>query len=406
MSFTPIPNPLPVSLGVEYLAPFGDLIANELTPSIQLDFVYGINTQTGVSTTANGASVDTDAARLRLQTSTATNGSAIFQSRRPCRYRPGQGIVARFTPLFTIGVADSTQIMGAGSGANGYFFGFNGATFGICHRINSSDTWIPQSTWNGDKCDGTGASGFNWDKTDGNVCQIKYPYLGYGNITFWVQNQATSTWILCHTIRYTNTTNAVQLRNPSLFFYAQAINSGNASNLTMYSGSVGFFLAGKRDFPTSPRWAIDNNKSGITTEANILSIRNATTYNGITNTSLIRLTQISFASSAASGVSTLRIKINATLGGSPSYTTINGTTADGGVTITNGNSVSSYDTAGTTVTGGTYIFNASTGNGGGGAVIDLTPYSLFIAAGETATISVSSTISSAAAVSVNWIEDI
>lgn len=389
-----------------FTSPFGDLIAQALTPSVQLDFVYGINTQTGVSTTANSATVDTNASRLRLQTGTNTAGSAIFNSRRIVKYRPGQGVIARFTPAFTTGVANSTQIMGIGNASNGYFFGFNGTSFGICHRNGGADSWIAQTSWNGDKCDGTGASAFNWNKTYGTVCQIKYPYLGYGNITFWVEDTTTSQMILCHTIRYNDTSATVQLTNPNLQFYAQALNSGNNTNLIMYCGSVGVFICGERSFVGGPRWAYDNNKSGITAETNIFSLRNATTYNGVTNRSLIRLTQFSIGSQAATGLYVIRFRIGATVGGAPSFATINGTTADNGVTITSGNSIASVDTAGTTSTGGTYIFNLSGSNAAGSEVIDLTPYNLFIAPGETLTIGGFSTISTGISCSLNWNEDI
>lgn len=185
----------------------------------------------------------------------------------------------------------------------------------------------------------------------------------------------------------------------------QALNSGNTSNLTMYCGSVGIFLSGKRSYIGNPKWAIDNNKSGVTTETNILTLKNATTYNGVSNRALMRISNISVSSSAASGVADIRLKINSTLGGSPSYTTINGTTGDGGVTITSGNSVASYDVAGTTVTGGTYIFGLTVDNPNSN-IIDLESYNIFVAPGETLTISGFSTISSAIAVAINWVEDV
>lgn len=386
------------------LSGFGTLETAELTPIMQLDFVYGINSQTGVSTVANSAIVDTDSGRLRLQSGTNSAGSAIFNSRKPARYRPGQGITARFTPIFTTGVASSTQIIGAGNVNDGYFFGYNGTTFGVLHRKGGTDTWIAQADWNGDKVNNAEVS-FVYDPTKGSPVMIKYPFLGFGNITFWVQHPTTSRWVLVHTIQYSNTVNTIQVGNPSLFFYAQSLNAGNTANLTMYCGSVGIFLSGDRSFVGSPKWAWDNNKSSITTETNLLTLKNATTYNGVTNRGLIRLNSVSISSSAASGVAVFRLKINTTLGGSPSYTTINGSTADGGITITSGNSVASYDTAGTTITGGTYQWGSTVDNPGGGD-IDLLPYDLFIAPGEIGTFSGFSTITAALGMVINWSEDL
>lgn len=150
---------------------------------------------------------------------------------------------------------------------------------------------------------------------------------------------------------------------------------------------------------------MDNNKSTITTETNILSIRNATTYNGVTNRSLIRMSFISGGVSAANGVHVIRFKIGATLGGSPSFTTISGTSADDGVTITSGNSVASYDTAGTTVTGGMYIGGIA-GDNPNSFEVDLERYNLFIQPGQTLTISGFSSVSSTIGVCLNWSEDL
>jgi hypothetical protein len=388
------------------LSAFGTLETGELTPVVALDFVYGINTQTGASSvTGTGATVDTNLSRLRLQSGTNAAGHAEFESRYIVRYRAGQGCTARFTAVFAAATTDSTQIIGVGSSQNGYFFGYDGAQFGILHRKGGSDTWIPQTNWNGDLCDGTGASGFDWNPQLGNVMQIKYPYLGFGAIAFYVQN-STGSWIRCHTINYPNSSQLVQITNPSLNFYTQILNAGNTTNLTMYVGSVGIFISGARSYNSNPRWATDNGKSGITGETEIFSLKNCTTYNGIANRGLLRIHSISAALFAASGNSwgTVRFRIGATLGGSPSYATINGTSADNGVTITSGNSIASKDVAATTATGGTLIQAITLAQGND--EIDATSYNLFVAPGEILTISGSASASSTIAVAVNWSEDI
>jgi hypothetical protein len=401
-----------VSIDGSNVSAFGDLVAVPHTPLFQFDFVPGINSQTGTSITANSATVDTSAFRLRLQTGTNSAGSAFFRSVRVARYRPGQGICARFTPIFTTGVASSTQIMGMGVASptsatttDGYFFGYNGTSFGILHRNQSSDTWTAQASWNGDKLDGTGASGVTWDPTKGTPVQIRYPYLGYGQITFWVQNPTTGAWILAHSIRYPNTTATIQLGQPSMYFVAHAVNSGNTSNLTMYCGSVGVFLAGTREFKGA-QFALNNNKASIATETNILTIRNCSSYNGAANMGVIRLRSVSAGSDGAtSGVTIVKLIKGTTLGGSPSYAAVSGSTADSGVTITSGSSIASYDTAGTTITGGTVIWNTATARNQAN-FCDLTPFDLMIMPGETATFSITNGNNATAVVAVNWQEDV
>jgi hypothetical protein len=392
-----------VSIGPPNTSAFGDLIAVDNTPVVQLDFVYGINTQTGTSSVVTTGTVDTSSSRLRIQTGTGAAGAGTFQSNRIARYRAGQGMTARFTGVWSTSAANSTQVIGVGGTQIGYFFGYNGTAFGLSIRNGGSDTWVAQASWNGDTCDGTGASAFNWNKTFGNVMMIRYPYLGYGDITYWVQNSANGQWILCHTIRYTNSSASTQLSNASMPFYANAVNSGSVTNLTMYVGSVGIFISGMREY-LGAQWGIDSLKNTITTEANLLNIRNCTTYNTVTNSGLIRLRSMSVVSDNGNGAGTIRLKTGVTIGGSPSFTTINGTTGDNGVTITSGNSIASYDVAGTGTTG-TLIYNVCVARNSA-SIIDLTPFNLFIAPAQTLTVTAFSAASATMQVALNWNEDV
>lgn len=321
---------------------FGSLESVSLTPVVQGDFVFGLNTQiwSSGSVTGTGASVDTDSSRLRIQSGTTSTGFAFITSRRSIRYRAGQGTVARFTPMFTSGFANNIQVWGMGTIVSnapydGYFFGYNGASFGIAHYNRGAATWYTQtSDWNGDKCDGSAGSSFTYQPDKGSPVMIKYPYLGFGDVEFFIQRPTTGDWVLCHRIQYANSTNVTQLSNPTLQFIGFTKNSGNTANKIMYCGSVGAFVSGIRSTIGNPKWSTKTNHSAVTAEINLLTLRNATTYNTVTNRGLIRISNISLSSSAATGVATFDLIVNATLGGAPSFATINGTTGDGGVTIT------------------------------------------------------------------------
>ena len=102
-----------VQFDASNLSAFGTLETNELTPIVQMDVVYGINTQTSTTTVLNSATVDTNASRLRMQSGTNSAGSAIFSSRRPAKYKTGQGMVARFTYVWTNNSASNTHYFGA-----------------------------------------------------------------------------------------------------------------------------------------------------------------------------------------------------------------------------------------------------------------------------------------------------
>lgn len=117
---------------------FGDALVAQIAHELMLGFVYGINTdvmvvhenQSGAVTAANSMAV--------VSSGAAQNSSGALFSRDYCRYQPGHGSRFRFTGLFTAGVAGSTQIIGAGDESNGFFFGYNGTSFGILHRKNGS----------------------------------------------------------------------------------------------------------------------------------------------------------------------------------------------------------------------------------------------------------------------------
>ena len=234
---------------------------------------------------------------------------------------------------------------------------------------------------------------------------IRYPYLGYGDITFWVQNSVNGAWILCHTIQYANSTASVQVSNPSFPFYANVTNSGSTTNLLTFVGSVGVFISGVRDY-LAQQYATDNSKAAVTAETSIFSLRNCTTYNGVTNLGIIRIRSIALAyNNGVNGFAILRVRKGATLGGVPAYAPINGTTGDNGVTLTAANSIASVDTAATTSTAGFYQFNLNAGNTGQG-VLDVSPYLLYINPGEIMTFGCFCTVSGGVQISANWNEDL
>jgi len=392
---------------------FGELSTIEPQPVAQVDFVYGVNTYLTKTEVTGSGTVTGSSGLLVCSTTAAASSSAQLTSTRYLKYRAGQGGKGMFTALFTTGVADSNQYAGLFTASlnNGFGFGYSGATFGIWYMKGGTPTHIPQTSWNEDVCNGANGefnkSGINLDPTQGNVFRILYQYLGFGAIKFYVENPVNGQFALVHQIQYANTETTPSLSQPSLTLLWKAENDANTSNIVVKGASGSLFLEGDRKL-LGPSHGLDNSKSTITTITNIITIRNATSYNGINNRAHIRLRTISFASNtggAGNGITTCKIIRNATLGGSPSYTTINGTTADSGVTITSGNSITSYDTAGTTVTGGTVIFNSIIGVGNN-AYEDLTELDLFAYPGDTLTFSITSTQSVTAGIGITWTEDI
>lgn len=396
------------------ISAFGEVSTIEPYPVVQIDFVYGINTYTTISTvTGSGQVTSASGTLLNCQTTAAASSSAQLTSVRYLKYRPGQGAKGLLTAVFTTGAADSKQYAGLFTPSlnNGFGFGYDGTTFGIWYIRDGVPTHIPQTTWSNDRMNGAGGannkSGVNLIPTNGNVYKISYQYLGFGSIKFFVENNFNGQFVLVHEIPYANANTVSSLSQPSLSLLWRAENAANTTNISVKGASGALFVEGDRRL-LGPTHGLDNNKTTITTQTNIITLRNATSYNGKANRSHIRLRTVSFASNtggAGNGITTLKIVRNPTLGGVPVYTTINGTTADSGVTITNGNSVTSYDFAGTTVTGGTVMFNSIIGVGNN-FTQDLTELDLFAYPGDIITFSITSTQSATAGVAITWSEDL
>ena len=375
---------------------FGEVITAELTPIIQADFVYGINNNLFKSTlTGSGTATSTNQMGLASTTANASS-SSLLETVRRAKYRAGEGLLSRFTAQFTTGTANSTQTAGMRNAAiDGWFIGYNGTSFGIMYRRNSVDTWITQANFNIDKLDGTGSSGITIDPTKINIFQLSIGYLGVRGCTFSIMHPTTGSWVLFHDYTFAGAVaNQTQSINPTMTFGIQATNTTNATNIVVKSGSVGVFIIGKRERIGST-YGVNNFKSIATTDTNIITIRNNTTINGVTNQSQIRIRSVSLSTAAGVPVVYKLIK-NTTLGGVPSYTNIDAT-----------NSCTAFDVAGTTVTGGNTQFNTTVG-ANGNVFVDLTGFDIFLAPNDTLTCT-AATISGAAAnqvVAINWNEDI
>jgi hypothetical protein len=391
-------------------AAFGEISTAENTATCQVDFVYGINTNLTSNTTSNNATVTSSTGMAVLTTGAQVNSVATLVTKEYVKYRPGQGSMSRFTALFTTGVAGSTQFAGPGGGSvDGLGFGYNGTSFGVLYRHNSTDTWIPQSTWNYDTMLGGTTSGKILVPTNLNVYQVKFQYLGGGNIFYYILNDFTGRWVLVHMVKNAGNLTAPNLRNPSMPVRFEARNTTNTSALVIKSASIGQFLEGPRRF-LGPRGALDalNISVADLTQTNIMAFRNATTFNGTPNYAIVHIRQISFSANKSpqpSGCVNLRIIRNPTTTFA-SFTPYSGTTANGGVTITSGNSVMSSNVAASTISGGqtTYTSTLSIGDS---QTIDVTEYDINIYPGDVICfVAYSSVASVTVGTSTVWNEDI
>ena len=376
---------------------FGEQVFAEPTPVIQTDFIANINTDIVNVTEVNGTVTQSQAMAV-VQTSAAINSSAEIATIRTLKYRVGQGAQARYTALFTTGVVGSDQIVGIFDVDNGFAFGYNGSNFGLLRRSGAVDTWVTQANWNGDKMDGTGGAtnptSQLLDPTKGNVFQIQFQWLGFGIAAYYyIEDSATGDFVLVHKGAYANLFTVPSLLNPSFPMCAQAVNTTNSTNLTVKTSSMSAYIEGKIRL-LGPRKSFENGKTGIsTTLTNIITIRNDTTFAGIPNKVVVHVSKYSAAIDGTK-IGHFHVILNATLGGTPSWTQINANT-----------SVVSTDVAGTTVTGGIEIDGEVLGKT---ATVSVVPQSedVLLQPGDTLTLAIHTTSGTTdASCFVRWIED-
>lgn len=234
------------------------------------------------------------------------------------------------------GVTAGTQSFGAGTTGSAASIGQSWA------GVASTDTFIPQVAWNGDKLDGTGSSGVTIDPKKLNPFQFNIGYLGTDETTIKCkvshEGGNNSTWVTIHTIKFNNSLSIPNYSQPSFPFTLAAYSAGSTANLTVSSASVGGFIEGIK-YLAGGRFTYFNSLTtvGASNFQALFTIMNARIYSSRVNQAVINLLNVSGAIKHTSPVIFYLIK-NGTLAGNPNFVAL--------ATY----SCSVYDTAATTVT--------------------------------------------------------
>lgn len=244
--------------------------------------------------------------------------------------------------------------------------------------VAATDTWIPQSSWNEDKMDGTGKSGYTLDPSKGNVYQVGVQYLGFGSITFEIEatyDNNNSYFVGVHTIKYPNTATTPSLTQPSFPFTMAAYSAGSTTNCSVSVGSFAGFIEGSKTL-NGPRFSYSATSTSVSTGAyyTLLTIRNKNVFKGRANQTVINLVDWAACHDDATPVTMFLIK-NATLIGTPNFVDYS---AD---------SCTAVDTAATTctVTDNSQIIYALPVGQGGSLLVNF-PNDITLQPGETLTL--------------------
>jgi len=135
------------------------------------------------------------------------------------------------------------------------------------------DTFVTQGSWNIDTLESNTFGSFILDPSKGNVYQIGFKYLGYGSITYSVENPNTGLFTPVHQIQFPNQDDQPSMDNPIMGVGWTAENTGNTTNITVKGASAEGSVQGQIVPFRNPRGE-NNSATGVDTAINgILGIR-------------------------------------------------------------------------------------------------------------------------------------
>ena len=145
---------------------------------------------------------------IQLNVNTTSGAEVVRQSYRSMPYQPGKGLLCLATFVMATAKTNLRQRVGYFGTQNGVYFQLNDTTKSFILRsyiggsVDDTSRKVDQSSWNGDKLDGTGASGLTLDLTHPQILWMDFEWLGVGSVRcgFIINGE----YIVCHTYNTAN----------------------------------------------------------------------------------------------------------------------------------------------------------------------------------------------------------
>lgn len=201
-----------------------------------------------------------------------TRTSSSFPTQSLTQLEIGNFIVARGQSYRVIGIADDNTFTITPA--------YRGATATMVQVTKTVDTKIPQSSWNLDKMDGTGTSGYNIDLTKMQMFYIDYTWYGAGAIRYGFR-ATDGTVTYCHRIVNNNVNAEAYMRSGNLpARYETRMEppyTRLAASLSLGDGTM--TVASTANFPSAGTLLVRNN-----TQVEFVNYtgKTATTFTGLT----------------------------------------------------------------------------------------------------------------------------
>ena len=204
-------NPAYVAIGGTNTDAFGRLRVSQPYTLFDSQNRYAADNQFDTSTVTGGSTTYLpNESSVRMDVTTASGAEVVRQTFRSFPYQPGKGLLVLATFVMNEAKTNLRQRVGYFGVQNGVFFQLNNTTKSFILRtyiggsVDDTTRKVDQSAWNGDKLDGTGASGLTLDLTKPQILWMDFEWLGVGNVRcgFIINGQ----YIVCHTYQNANVT--------------------------------------------------------------------------------------------------------------------------------------------------------------------------------------------------------
>jgi len=305
-------NSLLVSLGGTNLDAFGRLRVSEVHTLADYSHIYGEEVE--LLTSSSGSGVKTlraNEASVRLSVGTGNGDYVIHQSRMHHHYMPGKSQLALMSFVFGTARANTVKRVGLFGEEDGIYFQQAGnGTLQFVKRTSISgsvvdETPIPQSAWNVDKCNGTGASGFNLNILNTQLFFCDYQWLGVGRLRVGFVHDGE--FIVAHEFEHSNNLATVYWRNPNLPIRCEIRNTAEAVGSTFMDQicstvmSEGGYVESGVNFSNYAEGVLLTKGAPATAKC-LVAIKLKNTYQSLPNRSIVRLTDMNLLSDGASVV--------------------------------------------------------------------------------------------------------
>lgn len=250
-----------------------------------------------------------------LTTNASIYSNVVHQTKFYHHYQPGKSQLIFSSVSFGYAQRNVTKRTGYFDDRDGIFFeqvggdnsnGTNNGNLSFVIRTFTSGTAdesdvgtykrrVPQSEWNVDKCDGTGASGFGIDTSKTQLVFIDFQWLGVGRVrTGFVHNGEL---IVAHEYYHSNVLSNVYISNPNLPVRCEIRNTGvttggSLDQICSTVASEGGYIESGIDFANVMNTARTTATPGGT-ELPVLALRLKNTFSGFPNRISVRLNNIS-----------------------------------------------------------------------------------------------------------------